>query len=86
MAHVWFTTPGVGRVFLGCDRCPRVVPHYQVYGPHASGRCRCGSTQFRPRQIPEWRAAWWLLVVGWLWRKTLCRAAVWDPRLPVRTT
>jgi hypothetical protein len=84
-----FTTPEVARVFLTCAGCHRIMPHYRAYGSQLEpgvGRCRsCGQTQFRPSRIPEWKAAWWLLVVGWLWRKTIRKYAMWDPRMPVRT-
>ena len=86
MSDAVFTTPGVLRVFLACDVCRRVVPHYRVYGSKgmAPGHCQCGATQFRPTTIPEWKAALWVLVVGWFWRKTVRRYAEWDPRMPVR--
>lgn len=83
MAQVAFTTPGVDRIFLGCDACGRTVPHYRVYG-YVAGTCRCGASTFRPKRLPEWQAAWWVLVVGWLWRKTLRKQAEWDPRMPIR--
>lgn len=79
-----FATPEVGRIFLACDACQRVVPHYRAYGPPATARCRCGGTLYRPVRIPEWQAAWRVLVVGWLWRKTICRRTLWDPRMPVQ--
>lgn len=84
-----FATPDVGRVFLGCDKCRRVMPHYRAYGPvtmKGAGVCAgCGGTTFRPVRLPEWKAAWWVLVVGWLWRKTIRQEASWDPRMPIRT-
>lgn len=86
MDKVAFTTPGVDRVFLACDRCQRTVPHYRVYGRRQTtpGMCRCGCSQFRPTILPEWAAAWWVLGVGWLWRKTIRREVDWDPRMPIR--
>lgn len=79
------STPGVQRVFIACAACQRVMPHYRVYGQRASnGQCRCGSNTFKPRRIPEWKAMFWVLVVGWLWRKTLRREPEWDPRMPIR--
>ena len=84
-----FTTPDVGRVFLTCKDCGRVKPHYHIYpnlGEPAKPRCRCGSFYFRPKQISEVVAAWWVLVVGYLWRKTILHADQWDPRMPVRNT
>ena len=86
MSETIFTTPGVLRVFLACDACRRVVPHYRVYGSKAvtPGKCRCGQTQYRPTTLPEWKAALWVLGAGWLWRKTICRQVEWDPRMPIR--
>jgi hypothetical protein len=77
-------TPGVTRVFIICDDCKRVVPHYIVSGPRGRTNCRCGGTTFRPRRISEVRAAWWVLVAGLLWRKTILQREDWDARLPVR--
>ena len=87
MDRVAFTTPDVGRIFLGCYSCMKVKPHYHVYAARASEGnplCACGENKFRMIHIPEWRAAWWVVVVGWLWRKTILRKALWDPRMPVR--
>jgi hypothetical protein len=86
MSDTVFTTPGVSRIFIACDACRRVVPHYRVYGSQrvASGRCKCGNVQFRPTQLPEWKAAIWVLVIGWLWRKTIRKEQEWDPRMPIR--
>lgn len=86
MSQTVFTTPGVDRVFLACDRCGRVVPHYQVYGhrSEALGHCKCGHRQYRPIVLPEWKAAFWVLVVGWFWRKTVRKHVEWDPRMPIR--
>lgn len=78
-------TPDVARVFVCCEDCHRVVPHYTVSGRTGRLDCRCGGTTFRARRIPEWKAAWWVLVVGLLWRKTVCRRADWDARVPMRT-
>jgi hypothetical protein len=83
-----FATPEVSRIFLACDRCRRVRPHYQVYGrvPRSplESLCKCGSNTFRPIHISEWNAAWRVLVVGFLWRKTILRKTEWDPRMPIR--
>lgn len=79
-------TPGVGRVFVRCDDCKRVVPHYRITGRLGKLDCRCGGRVFRPATVSEWQAAWWVLVIGLLWRKTLCRKAEWDPRVPWRST
>lgn len=85
--HVALAEGDVGRVFLGCYRCRRVMPHWRAYATHPTptdGVCRCGATHFRPVRIPEWQAAIWVLVVGWLWRKTIRGETQWDPRMPVR--
>lgn len=76
--------PGVGRVFVRCDECQRVVPHYTITGKHGRLDCRCGGRVFRPVRLPEWQAAWWVLVVGLLWRRTIRRRPDWDARVPVR--
>lgn len=82
-----FTTPTIGRIFIGCKDCLRVMPHYRIYGRRPTsprdGQCRCGGTQFRPVRLPEWKAAFWVVVVGWLWRKTINKQQEWDPRMPV---
>lgn len=83
-----FTTPDVGRIFIACDHCARVMPHYKVYGRMSKptdGMCRCGSRTYRPTRVPEWRAMLWVLVVGWFWRKTIQQETEWDPRMPIRT-
>lgn len=84
MGKVAFTTPGVDRIFLACDTCKRMVPHYRIYGRGVPGRCKCGGNALRPVRLPEWRAAWWVVIVGWLWRRTLRRCEEWDPRMPIR--
>lgn len=88
MARVAFASDEVGRVFIACDGCGRVMPHYRVYGrvvkKVTDGLCVCGSTLFRPRRLPEWKAMWWVLVRGWFWRKTIRGESEWDPRMPVR--
>ena len=84
---VAFATSDVGRFFLGCRRCSRVVPHYRCYGSQREpgiGTCRCGNNEFSPMRIPEWKAAIWVLAVGWFWRKTIRRLDMWDPRTPMR--
>jgi hypothetical protein len=90
MSDVVFSTPDVGRVFLVCHTCHRVKPHWDISpsdadGEDGDGRCRhCGDNTVIPFRIPEWHAAWWVLVKGWLWRKTIRRKERWDPRLPWR--
>ena len=86
---VVYTTPGVGRVFLACKQCGRTVPHYQAaYSAEEATRhrpgCRgCGHPYYTYRALPTWKAVWWVLIVGVLWRKTLMRRERWDPRTPV---
>lgn len=70
-------TPGVGRVFLVCRECQRVVPYYRVYGPKAHMGCpHCANDTYRIARIPEWKAALWLLW-GYVSRQG-------DPRMPIR--
>ena len=71
--------PGVARLFIACRLCGRVVPYYRVYGkkPQATGTCYCGHDYFRPKRIPEWKAALWLV---WAWARGKP-----DPRMPHRT-
>ena len=74
-------------MFLACMECKRVKPHYHLYAPRweqAKPLCRCGYNTFRPKRIPEWQAMVRVLVIGWLWRKTILKKDAWDPRLPIR--
>jgi hypothetical protein len=83
---VAFATPEIGRFFLGCRRCARVVPQYRCYGSQDEagvGLCRCGNNTFSPMVIPEWRAALWLLGC-YVWRKQILKKDMWDPRIAVR--
>lgn len=83
---VAFATPGVDRIFIACDRCGRVMPHYRAYPPldePASGRCVCGTGVYRYAHLPEWQAAWWVLSC-YVWRRLLRGKAQWDPRIPMR--
>lgn len=75
-ARVTDYTPGVGRVFVRCTSCQRVVPYYRLSGRIVSYGCRCGNKYFRPVNIPEWQAALWL-AWGWVTGKG-------DPRVPER--
>lgn len=70
-------TPGVGRVFVRCTQCQRVVPYYKLTGRIVRYGCACGNKHFRPVNIPEWQAVVWL-AWAWLRRKG-------DPRMPMRT-
>lgn len=85
---VAFSSPGVGRIFIACDRCRRVMPHYRVYGEvvktPADGLCKCGGAQFTPIQIAGWKAVAWVLLVGLVWRKWIRNEREWDPRMPIR--
>lgn len=80
-----WATPNVRRVFLRCDRCRRVIPIWRMIGPlpRPSG-CRCGCVKAWPSQIPEWQAAYWLLIRGWAVRHLIQRRPDWDPRMPMR--
>lgn len=69
-------TPGVGRVFVCCRDCQRIVPYYRLYGRGVSGACFCGNETFRASTVPEWKAGLWLLW-GWVSRQG-------DPRMPLR--
>jgi len=82
------TTPAVGRVFVVCEKCRRVVPLWRCVTKKRSANqrtgCRCGCPNVQPSIIPEWKAAYWVLVRGLLWRKWILRKAEWEPRLPAR--
>lgn len=78
--------PDVGKVFMVCDTCGRVRPMYRIAERRLIS-CRCGAIHMRPRHIPGWRAAWWVFVVGGLWRRLILRkqeAKYWEPRMQVR--
>lgn len=83
---VAFTTPGVDRIFVACERCKRVMPHYKVYPPldeRGWSRCPCGHAIYRYVHLPEWKAAWWVLR-SYVWRHLWQGKAQWDPRVPMR--
>ena len=83
---VAFSTPGIGKIFLGCRLCRRVVPQYRCYGnlhEPGIGLCRCGSNEFSPMPIAEWYAAW-LVLSRLVWRKWILKRAMWDPRISQR--
>lgn len=88
MATAVFATADMGRIFIACQECRKVMPHYRIYGRRVTkatdGRCQCGSTTFKPIRLPEWKAALWVVGVGWLWRKTIRKEREWDPRMPIR--
>lgn len=81
-----FSAPGVGRRFMVCKDCRRVVPSWRlvVEKPKPGYRfgCRCGCTFCQPRVINDARAMYWVLVRGLLLRRLLqWRTDDWDPRL-----
>jgi hypothetical protein len=82
------TTDDSGRIFIACADCRRVIPVWRVVGHRAEvvGQCpSCGHGDFKPRQIPNWKAAWWVLVRGWLIRRVLQgKTNDWDPRISWR--
>lgn len=83
------TSPDVGRVFMRCNDCGRLRPAYQIVmkaGTFTRIGCPCGSRYHRPFNPPLWQAVWWVVVVGLVWRKTLRRLTLWDPRMPMRTS
>ncbi len=82
-----FSTSEVGRTFLRCSACGRVVMHYWVckaVGETGRTGCPCGGIHVRSTRIPEWRAAYYVLS-RLVWRKWLLRKPYWDPRMPERT-
>ena len=83
---VFGTTSEVGRLFMRCHDCQRVVPAWQLLKATPGGLtgCRCGSTYVRPKAIPTWLAGWWIFVRGLLIRKWIKRDVNWDPRVPWR--
>ena len=77
--------PDVGKVFMACMGCGKIRPMYQLAEKKVA--CKCGSIRLRPTRIPEWQAAWWVLVVGGLWRRLILRkkeTRFWEPRMPMR--
>ena len=80
-------TQHVGRIFLTCKECRRVVPRWRVIRAKV-GRgkigCKCGCLYSQPRNIPEWQAAWWYLIRGRLVRGLILRRDDWEPRIPWR--
>lgn len=80
------TTDDVGRIFMRCHDCKRVVPAWRLLRKTLMGQvgCTCGSPYVVPREIPNWQAAWWYFVRGILVRKWLMRRDDFDPRVPWR--
>lgn len=79
-----------GMMFMTCDKCQALVPHWRYclsaeeYHRDGVMGCTCGSIKVRPTIIPEWKAAWWVLVRGYLIRKVLQRKSNWDPRSVIK--
>ena len=77
-------TPDVGRVFMLCNRCRSVVPMWRVMAKkrpkgYRMG-CKCGSLDVRVGNLPEWKAA--AYVIGaFVWLKLIQRREQWDPRM-----
>ncbi len=77
----------VGRVFMICAQCRRVVPAWQLVSakvkPGDKIGCKCGTQNVRPAIISEWRAAYWV-ITSFLVRRVIRRERDYDPRLPWR--
>ncbi len=73
------------RIFVVCNECKKVVPSWRVVGTPIPGQqgCKCGSVKFRPSILPNYQAAWWVLVRGIALRKWRGYRQ-WDPRVPYR--
>ena len=78
-------TPGVGRVFLRCKDCRRLIPHYRVSGKTAASNlaCRCGCPYMRPAHINDVLALAWV-IYAFVWRRLIRRLDDWEPRMPFR--
>ena len=78
----------VGRIFVRCHDCKRVVPAWRLLKTKPSDGatgCDCGSMHVAPFVAPFLTAAWWLFVRGILIRKWMLRLSDnWDPRIPHR--
>jgi hypothetical protein len=93
----WLTTgaqvacpPGQARMFTRCLQCGGVFPHWwasmtveEIKQRGGKIGCRCGGIRIQPCLIPAWQSIYWFVVKGWLIRKVLLRARVWDPRMVV---
>ena len=81
--------PGQARMFTRCIQCGRVFPHWwasmTVAEAKKRGRigCSCGGLRIQPCLIPTWQSVYWFVVRGWLIRKVILRARLWDPRMVV---
>ena len=83
--HALGASPEVGRVFLCCRECRRVVPMWRLVGtrPASAKGCRCGFQEMRPTHVSE-ITAWAFLIYGFVWRRLIRRLKDWDPRMPLR--
>jgi len=86
--HVLGASPDVGRVFMVCYECRRVVPAWRLVMSEAKPGtpigCRCGSAHVKTATINALASGWWFFVRGLAWRKLVRRLKEWDPRVPVR--
>lgn len=86
--RVLFSAPGVGRQFMLCHSCHRVVPMWKLSGRRKSRRqrfgCKCGAQDVVSRTVNGVIAAWWVFVRGLLIRRLICQREDWDPRCPIR--
>lgn len=77
----------VGRIFVRCYDCRRVVPAWNLLKQKGDGGrsgCKCGSNQVKPRNIGKPLGYWWYFVRGILIRKLILRKSNYDPRIPYR--
>ena len=81
--------PGQALMFARCISCGRVYPHWlaSMTADEVKQRgrvgCLCGGLRIQPCLLPAWQSVWWFVVRGWLWRKVITRARLWDPRMVI---
>lgn len=82
--------PGEVRAFAECYHCRHVYPHWYASMTAAEAKARgfigcahCRGLRIQPVMIEPWRAFYWFAIRGWLIRKVLLKARLWDPRMPV---
>ena len=80
------STPGVGRLFMACDMCGRIVPLWRLVATADRKKsyrmgCKCGSGQMRFTWVPFWKGLS-ILTGAYLWRRVILRYKNWDPRIP----